>query len=219
MLSIARLSAAPCSGRGSRVNVTRLMVCLQLQEQAARITAELDAALGRPSDAPRSASAPVAAADGNSGGAPAAPPARAAGRQPIAAMSAEVVHSLQTSSPLFDIYNLTFLLGSEQFVFYMTFSTRWALLKAMEHCVCTPAVHCCWQKGVQKSLNTRRSRRLPHTPHVCGFRKGSFKARLSLSQVVDSNPYSRLMALQRMGIVKDYERIRDKTVRDVCLAT
>jgi hypothetical protein len=33
------------------------------------------------------------------------------------------------------------------------------------------------------------------------------------SEVVDSNPYSRLMALQRMGIVKDYERIRDKTVR------
>ena len=32
------------------------------------------------------------------------------------------------------------------------------------------------------------------------------------SQVVDSNPYSRLMALQRMGVVADYERIRDKTV-------
>lgn len=31
-------------------------------------------------------------------------------------------------------------------------------------------------------------------------------------EVVDSNPYSRLMALQRMGIVKDYERIRNKTV-------
>lgn len=31
-------------------------------------------------------------------------------------------------------------------------------------------------------------------------------------EVVDSNPYSRLMALQRMGIVKDYERIRSKTV-------
>lgn len=29
---------------------------------------------------------------------------------------------------------------------------------------------------------------------------------------MDSNPYSRLMALQRMGIVKDYERIRSKTV-------
>lgn len=32
------------------------------------------------------------------------------------------------------------------------------------------------------------------------------------SEVVDSNPYSRLMALQRMGIVQDYERIRDKSV-------
>lgn len=31
-------------------------------------------------------------------------------------------------------------------------------------------------------------------------------------EVVDSNPYSRLMALQRMGIVKDYERIRSQTV-------
>lgn len=31
-------------------------------------------------------------------------------------------------------------------------------------------------------------------------------------EVVDSNPYSRLMALQRMGIVQDYERIRQKTV-------
>ena len=30
--------------------------------------------------------------------------------------------------------------------------------------------------------------------------------------MVDSNPYSRLMALQRMGIVKDYEQIRNKTV-------
>ncbi|XP_037928753.1 ubiquitin-like modifier-activating enzyme 5 [Teleopsis dalmanni] len=32
------------------------------------------------------------------------------------------------------------------------------------------------------------------------------------AEVVDSNPYSRLMALQRMGIVKEYEQIRDKTV-------
>jgi len=32
------------------------------------------------------------------------------------------------------------------------------------------------------------------------------------SEVVDSNPYSRLMALQRMGIVQDYERIRMKSV-------
>jgi hypothetical protein len=32
------------------------------------------------------------------------------------------------------------------------------------------------------------------------------------AEVVDSNPYSRLMALQRMGIVANYQRIRDKTV-------
>jgi ubiquitin-like modifier-activating enzyme 5 len=32
------------------------------------------------------------------------------------------------------------------------------------------------------------------------------------SEVVDSNPYSRLMALERMGVVEDYQRIRDKTV-------
>lgn len=32
------------------------------------------------------------------------------------------------------------------------------------------------------------------------------------SEVKDTNPYSRLMALQRMGIVKEYERIRSKSV-------
>uniref|UniRef100_A0A914YXY4 Ubiquitin-like modifier-activating enzyme 5 n=1 Tax=Panagrolaimus superbus TaxID=310955 RepID=A0A914YXY4_9BILA len=42
------------------------------------------------------------------------------------------------------------------------------------------------------------------------------KARSKISEmsaeVVDSNPYSRLMALKRMGIVKDYEKIREKTL-------
>ena len=32
------------------------------------------------------------------------------------------------------------------------------------------------------------------------------------AEVVDSNPYSRLMALQRMQVVKNYEAIRGKTV-------
>ncbi|CAG9828435.1 unnamed protein product [Diabrotica balteata] len=32
------------------------------------------------------------------------------------------------------------------------------------------------------------------------------------SEVIDSNPYSRLMALKRMGIVNNYEKIRDYTV-------
>ena len=31
-------------------------------------------------------------------------------------------------------------------------------------------------------------------------------------KVVDSNPYSRLMALKKMGVVKNYEQIRTKTV-------
>lgn len=32
------------------------------------------------------------------------------------------------------------------------------------------------------------------------------------AEVVDSNPYSRLMALKRMGIVSNYEQIRDFSV-------
>ena len=32
------------------------------------------------------------------------------------------------------------------------------------------------------------------------------------AEVIDSNPYSRLMALQRMGIVENYERIRSMSV-------
>ena len=32
------------------------------------------------------------------------------------------------------------------------------------------------------------------------------------SEVVDSNPYSRLMALKRMGIVENYEKIRECSV-------
>ena len=32
------------------------------------------------------------------------------------------------------------------------------------------------------------------------------------AEVVDSNPYSRLMALQRMGIVANYEDVRSFTV-------
>ncbi|KAK9134564.1 hypothetical protein Syun_013894 [Stephania yunnanensis] len=36
-------------------------------------------------------------------------------------------------------------------------------------------------------------------------------------EVVDGNPYSRLMALQRMGIVENYERIREFSVAIVLL--
>lgn len=38
------------------------------------------------------------------------------------------------------------------------------------------------------------------------------KIEVMSGEVVDSNPYSRLMALKRMGIVKNYERIRDFSV-------
>lgn len=39
----------------------------------------------------------------------------------------------------------------------------------------------------------------------------SVAAKMS-AEVVDSNPYSRLMALKRMGIVSNYESIREKSV-------
>eukprot|EP01117_Protostelium_nocturnum_P012507 TRINITY_DN4610_c0_g2_i3.p2 TRINITY_DN4610_c0_g2~~TRINITY_DN4610_c0_g2_i3.p2 ORF type:complete len:410 (+),score=110.52 TRINITY_DN4610_c0_g2_i3:141-1370(+) len=43
-------------------------------------------------------------------------------------------------------------------------------------------------------------------------KKGREKIQVMSGEVVDSNPYSRLMALKRMGIVKDYESIRNKSV-------
>lgn len=46
----------------------------------------------------------------------------------------------------------------------------------------------------------------------CGEQGARPKIKEMSAEVVDSNPYSRLMALQRMGIVKDYQRIRDKAV-------
>ena len=46
-----------------------------------------------------------------------------------------------------------------------------------------------------------------------GFKKNARqKIDKMSSEVKDTNPYSRLMALQRMGIVKEYERIRSKSV-------
>ena len=41
---------------------------------------------------------------------------------------------------------------------------------------------------------------------------GRAKIEKMSAEVKDDNPYSRLMALQRMGIVKDYEKIREKRV-------
>jgi len=42
--------------------------------------------------------------------------------------------------------------------------------------------------------------------------QGREKIQQMSSEVVDTNPYSRLLALQRMGIVKNYEKIRNMTV-------
>ncbi|KAG7382497.1 Ubiquitin-like modifier-activating enzyme 5 [Phytophthora pseudosyringae] len=41
---------------------------------------------------------------------------------------------------------------------------------------------------------------------------GGARAKQMSAEVVDSNPYSRLMALKRMGIVSNYEKIRDLSV-------
>lgn len=46
----------------------------------------------------------------------------------------------------------------------------------------------------------------------CENQKARQRIEKMSAEVVDSNPYSRLMALQRMGIVKEYERIREKAV-------
>ncbi len=54
----------------------------------------------------------------------------------------------------------------------------------------------------------------PPTHNLCNIPQGVVRQRVEQisDQVVDSNPYSRLMALQRMGIVRDYAKIREKTV-------
>ncbi|XP_005074885.1 ubiquitin-like modifier-activating enzyme 5 isoform X2 [Mesocricetus auratus] len=56
---------------------------------------------------------------------------------------------------------------------------------------------------LEQELARERSR------HVVG---GRTRIEKMSSEVVDSNPYSRLMALKRMGIVSDYERIRTYAV-------
>ncbi|MEW5304536.1 MAG: hypothetical protein WDW38_009264 [Sanguina aurantia] len=54
----------------------------------------------------------------------------------------------------------------------------------------------------------------PSVPATSALPATAPRARITTmsAEVVDSNPYSRLMALQRMGIVKNYQSIRDKTV-------
>ncbi|KAF5730951.1 NAD(P)-binding Rossmann-fold superfamily protein [Tripterygium wilfordii] len=55
-----------------------------------------------------------------------------------------------------------------------------------------------------------------HVEHLTGLAKSAPVRRTKVkdmsAEVVDSNPYSRLMALQRMGIVQNYERIREFSV-------
>ncbi|XP_071823228.1 ubiquitin-like modifier-activating enzyme 5 [Apostichopus japonicus] len=57
--------------------------------------------------------------------------------------------------------------------------------------------------ALEKSRNTTKAE--PHGP-------GRDKIAKMSAEVVDSNPYSRLMALKRMGIVNNYEQIRDFSV-------
>lgn len=55
-----------------------------------------------------------------------------------------------------------------------------------------------------------------HLEHLTDLAKSApirrSKVKAMSAEVVDSNPYSRLMALQRMGIVENYERIREFSV-------
>ncbi|KAL8140124.1 hypothetical protein V2J09_006145 [Rumex salicifolius] len=64
----------------------------------------------------------------------------------------------------------------------------------------------------QNSLDQMQSR----LQHLIELAKASPVQRIKVkdmsAEVVDSNPYSRLMALQRMGIVENYERIREFSV-------
>lgn len=64
----------------------------------------------------------------------------------------------------------------------------------------------------QASLTKMRSRVENLTALVNSGQGRRSKVKDMSAEVVDSNPYSRLMALQRMGIVDNYERIRDFSV-------
>uniref|UniRef100_A0AAA9S8G3 Ubiquitin-like modifier-activating enzyme 5 n=2 Tax=Bos TaxID=9903 RepID=A0AAA9S8G3_BOVIN len=62
---------------------------------------------------------------------------------------------------------------------------------------------------LERELAQERSRRALGSGDGGG---GRARIEKMSSEVVDSNPYSRLMALKRMGIVSDYEKIRTFTV-------
>ncbi|XP_063308231.1 ubiquitin-like modifier-activating enzyme 5 [Pelobates fuscus] len=60
-------------------------------------------------------------------------------------------------------------------------------------------------RQLENELRLAQSKEQQHDTHRTKIDKMS-------AEVVDSNPYSRLMALKRMGIVNDYEKIRTFTV-------
>ncbi|XP_066580394.1 ubiquitin-like modifier-activating enzyme 5 [Amia ocellicauda] len=60
-------------------------------------------------------------------------------------------------------------------------------------------IKCKQRRGTEEDGSNNQ---MPHRPKI---------DKMS-AEVVDSNPYSRLMALKRMGIVQDYEKIRTHTV-------
>ncbi|XP_055485615.1 ubiquitin-like modifier-activating enzyme 5 [Psammomys obesus] len=62
---------------------------------------------------------------------------------------------------------------------------------------------------LEQELARERSPRAVGVDHRVG---GRTRIEKMSSEVVDSNPYSRLMALKRMGIVSDYEKIRTYAV-------
>uniref|UniRef100_A0ABK0LXM1 Ubiquitin-like modifier-activating enzyme 5 n=1 Tax=Rattus norvegicus TaxID=10116 RepID=A0ABK0LXM1_RAT len=60
---------------------------------------------------------------------------------------------------------------------------------------------------LEQELARERSRRIAGDGHC-----GRTRIQKMSDEVVDSNPYSRLMALKRMGVVSDYEKIRTYAV-------
>ncbi|KAL7191703.1 hypothetical protein ACSBR2_023732 [Camellia fascicularis] len=68
----------------------------------------------------------------------------------------------------------------------------------------------------QPSLHSSIDKMQLRVGHLTNLAKSAPGRRLKVkdmsAEVVDSNPYSRLMALQRMGIVENYERIREFSV-------
>lgn len=67
---------------------------------------------------------------------------------------------------------------------------------------------------LERQLATRNTHPDGQPDDQCGVASGGRREKIAemSAEVVDSNPYSRLMALKRMGIVKNYEKIREFSV-------